>query len=55
MVRTETSVFAVIHTDVMAKVMKIIAVPVVPDIQNKHAEEHGEIQFTKRDVSSSNL
>ena len=51
----QTNVFAVIHTDVMAKVMKMIAVLVVLDIQQKHAEEHGEIQFMKQNVSSSNL
>ena len=51
----ETNVFAVIHSDVTAKVMKMIAVLVVLDIQQKHAEEHGEIQFTKQNVSSSAL
>ena len=51
----QINVFAVIHTDVMAKVMKMIAVLVVQVILPKHAEEHGEIQFTKQKVCSSNF
>ena len=51
----QINVFAVIHTDVTAKVMKAIAVLVVPDIQQKYAVERGEIQFTKQNVSSSVL
>ena len=41
-------VFAGIHTEVMAKVLKMDAVLVVPDILQKHVEEHGETRFTEQ-------
>ena len=43
------NVFAVIHTDIMANKMNVIAVFVVPDIQKqKQVEERGKIQFTEQ-------
>ena len=43
-----TNVFAVIPLGVMAKVVKMLAEHVVPDVQQKHVEEHGEIRFTEQ-------
>ena len=51
----QINVFAVIHMDVMVKVMKMIAVLVALDIQKIYVAEHGEIPFTEQNVSSSAL
>ena len=44
----QINVFAVIHTDVMVVVQKMIAILAVPEIQQKHVEEHGEIRFIEQ-------
>ena len=44
----QANVFAVNQTDVMAKMMNVIAVLIVPDIQQKHVEERGKIKFTEQ-------
>ena len=47
----QSNVFAGIHSDVMAKVIKMIAELLAPGILQKHVEEHGEILFTIQHVS----
>ena len=51
----QINVFAVIHTDVMVVVQKTIAILAVPEIQQKHVEEHGEIRFTEQICKFKNL